>query len=804
MRLSAATTVCIAVTLIVSAAQPGSAHAAWNQPVGGDQPINRAANDPAANTSLASVDGVPWVAWVERHDNAEVRAARLNPAGTEWDRSPDTASPINESAGGDAELPSVAAHGGAPCVAWDEFDGVNTEIRVACRSGGQWDKVADSASPINESPSADASNPSLVSFGETLYVAWSELDADDVSQIRVARQNGNAWEKVPNAPSPINRVSTDSAHNPSLAVVGSELYVSWNENDGTSNKVRVSRLDGSTWELVADTPGGLNEDPGNNAAEPSLADVDGVPHVAWGEVDDNGHEQIRVARLSGDTAWLKVGQTLNPESPINWLFDKDADHPSVIGVGSPAVPHVAWTEVDDNGITEVRASRLNAAGTGWDKLADSTPINNSTEENAATASLAAVNGVPWVAWAEEDPNSTPTNPVAQARVSRLEPEFSGESATGVTQSGATLNTQVKTYGLAYEIGFEYGPSLGQSTTPQAAPTGQGDTVTFSQTVGGLSPDTSYQFRAFATAGTPAPVILGQIASFSTVSPAPVCTDISESGAHQAAVDLQLECSGVGPLAYEIVAGPTHGQISDLDTTAGTLTYTPDPGFAGQDTFTYRASNSGGTSNLATATIDVSPPPPSCTDVSNTTAHATPIQIALECTGAGALTYELVSEPTGGRITGLDAAAGTLTYRPNASFSGDDSFRYRATNAGGASDPARASIRVQSGSGPPNPPQPPSNRFSIGEPDKNKRKGTATVPVDVPGTGEVELAKTKSVKGATASAGRSGEVSLPVKPIGKARKKLRKKGRANVRIKVTFTPDGGEPNTQTDAVGLRKR
>ncbi|MGH2954746.1 MAG: Ig-like domain-containing protein, partial [Solirubrobacterales bacterium] len=604
MRL---TKCCIALALAVLPA-PAGARAAWNQPVGGEQPLNRAAADPASHASLAAVGATPWVAWVEDHDNGEVRAARLKADGSGWDRAPDTANPINRSEAGDAELPSITAHGGVPCVAWDEFDGVNTEVRVACRNGDDWERVADSASPINFDAGQDGSDPSLASFNGTLYVAWSELNSSNVSQIHVARQNGNAWEKVP--ASSLNRNVTHNAHNPSLAVVGTQLHVAWNENDGTSNKIRVSRFNGSGWDPVADTTGGLNQNPAMNAADPSLADIGGIPHVAWSEIDGDGHRQIRVAKLEGGTAWVKVGQDDNPTSPINKSFNHDAEHPSLAGIGSPARPYVAWTEVDANGVSQVRVAQLKASGTGWERVADSaSPINHASQESAANASLAAVGGVPWVAWTERDPDSTTQNRIDQARVTRLEPSFAGASATDVAQTGATLTVEATTYGLPYPIGFAYGPSLGQSTTPQPAPTGQGDTVTFSQPVTGLTAATEYQFRPFATAGTASPPVLGQTASFTTASPPPTCTPVSKTTAHETAVNLTLQCAGQGTLAYEVVSGPAHGQLSGLDSAAGTVTYTPNAAFSGQDSFTYRATNTGGASNTATVTIEVTPPPP---------------------------------------------------------------------------------------------------------------------------------------------------------------------------------------------------
>jgi hypothetical protein len=106
--------------------------------------------------------------------------------------------------------------------------------------------------------------------------------------------------------------------------------------------------------------------------------------------------------------------------------------------------------------------------------------------------------------------------------------------------------------------------------------------------------------------------------------------------------------------------------------------------------------------------------------------------------------------------------------------------------------------------PPGPPSEPSNEFSFGKAKKNKRKGTAKLTVEVPGRGDLELTKTKKVKAAEARAEAAGEVELAVKPKGKAKKRLRKRGNAKVAAEVTYTPDGGQPNTESEKLKLVKK
>jgi hypothetical protein len=88
--------------------------------------------------------------------------------------------------------------------------------------------------------------------------------------------------------------------------------------------------------------------------------------------------------------------------------------------------------------------------------------------------------------------------------------------------------------------------------------------------------------------------------------------------------------------------------------------------------------------------------------------------------------------------------------------------------------------------------------------KNERKGTAKLTVEVPGAGELELAKTKQVKGVERQADAAGKEKLPIKPMSKAEKALNRKGKAQVKAEVIYTPIVGEPETQTKKVRLPKR
>ena len=125
----------------------------------------------------------------------------------------------------------------------------------------------------------------------------------------------------------------------------------------------------------------------------------------------------------------------------------------------------------------------------------------------------------------------------------------------------------------------------------------------------------------------------------------------------------------------------------------------------------------------------------------------------------------------------------------------------AANAAGPTTRASAPHHVGT-----TPPPPPSNEFSFGKLKRNRTHGTAKLAVELPGPGEVDLAGSHlqpTSKHPTAQ----GETLLKVKPLGKTKRALLRRGKASVRPEVTFIPTGGTANTLSERIKLvekRKR
>lgn len=153
-----------------------------------------------------------------------------------------------------------------------------------------------------------------------------------------------------------------------------------------------------------------------------------------------------------------------------------------------------------------------------------------------------------------------------------------------------------------------------------------------------------------------------------------------------------------------VAGLTSPMNGTAGVVAGGVLYTPNAGFTGTDTFTYRASDGILESNTATVTVTVTGinQVPVAWDDSASTPEDTPVVIAVlanDNDGDGQpLTVQLASQPASGTAT--VNADQTVTYSPGLDFSGSVSFTYRASDGLALSNPATVTVAVSAVNDPP--------------------------------------------------------------------------------------------------------
>jgi hypothetical protein len=103
--------------------------------------------------------------------------------------------------------------------------------------------------------------------------------------------------------------------------------------------------------------------------------------------------------------------------------------------------------------------------------------------------------------------------------------------------------------------------------------------------------------------------------------------------------------------------------------------------------------------------------------------------------------------------------------------------------------------------------PPSNEFKIGKFKPNKKKGTGSLTVTVPGPGVLKAVdaakkgKPKFLKQSSVKAKKAGKVKLVLKPSGLGVKELEQGGSLEEKAKLSFTPTGGSARIKGYTVKL---
>ena len=143
--------------------------------------------------------------------------------------------------------------------------------------------------------------------------------------------------------------------------------------------------------------------------------------------------------------------------------------------------------------------------------------------------------------------------------------------------------------------------------------------------------------------------------------------------------------GIEGATWTKTSNPAHGRVSGWDPATGKFTYTPDKGWSGTDSFTYRiclAAPNDKVCETATEYITVSSTTVKAVDDKYTTLINTPMTLgdakAKDSSPAGLVgaAWTQTSQPLHGTVTGWDPATGTFTYTPDTNWTGSDSFTYR--------------------------------------------------------------------------------------------------------------------------------
>jgi uncharacterized protein YjdB len=191
----------------------------------------------------------------------------------------------------------------------------------------------------------------------------------------------------------------------------------------------------------------------------------------------------------------------------------------------------------------------------------------------------------------------------------------------------------------------------------------------------------------------------------TSNSAPTGTDQSRSTDEDTPLALTLggDDPENDPLTFSIATLPSNGTLTDLDTTTGDVTYTPNADFNGSDSFTFTVTDTSGATGSASVslTIDAVNDAPVAGDDTDSTTEDTPVTTDVLANDSDIendpLSVTIASQPTNGSasVNGDE----TVTYSPNGDFAGEDSFTYIVSD-GTDTDTATVTITVDPVNHPP--------------------------------------------------------------------------------------------------------
>jgi hypothetical protein len=176
---------------------------------------------------------------------------------------------------------------------------------------------------------------------------------------------------------------------------------------------------------------------------------------------------------------------------------------------------------------------------------------------------------------------------------------------------------------------------------------------------------------------------------------PVAMDITTSTPEDMAIEINLDAtdSDGNDITYSLVTSPSNGNISLSGSMA---VYTPDADYVGQDSFSYKANDGIGDSNVAVVSIYVESvnDSPVVSDITVELDENITTNIILTATDSedDELSYSIATGPTFGSITLTET---TATYTPETNYSGSDSFTFIANDGSGDSNIGTVAISINS-------------------------------------------------------------------------------------------------------------
>ncbi len=636
------------------------------------------------------------VAWEDHRDTnvqANIYAARVSPAGSLLDATGVAVSSLPD----DERDVAVAASGATVLVSWKLAPGfVDSEIRARRVTTSPGLTFPEAILTV-ASDAGTNSGPAVAADGTHFQLTWAGADPDGgiantILGRRVVVSTGALLDPTPTEISPPDRPFLQRA--PAIAASGTRSYlVAYERFDGASTlnslRVRARTLANAPPVATAQAVSTPEDTARVIALEGTDADGDGLTFT------------LGTAPTNGSLTWTPPNVTytpfLNYAGPDAFTFTVSDG----LITSSPATVTITVTPVNDAPVAQAQtvstaedtARLITLVGSD----VDGDPLTYAIVTGATNGTLSAVSG----ATVTYTPNANYFGPDS----------FTFRVNDGTVNSApATVSITVTAVNDA-PVANPQSLTLSEDTSVNVVLTGfdvEGSPLTYTVvtnptngTLTGTPPNLTYTpaanfagtdlFTFKVNDGTvdsaPAQVTF----TVTPVNDPPVAQNSAVGTARDTPVVITLQASDVdsSALTYIVVTGPTNGTLSG---TGASRTYTPSAGYAGNDSFTFKANDGAADSNIATVTISVGATnrAPVATPQTVTTAEDTSRAITLTGTDADGdpLTFSIVTQPTQGTITGTSP---TFTYQPASNYNGPDAFTFKAND--GSLDSATATVTI---------------------------------------------------------------------------------------------------------------
>ena len=386
----------------------------------------------------------------------------------------------------------------------------------------------------------------------------------------------------------------------------SSIQISYANGDSSQQYVGVSDIEFSTVDVSDE-----NDPPDAVADTGSTTPGTPITVTPTGNDSDPDGDPITVTGITPATNGTAV---LNGDGTVTYTPDAGF-------IGTEVITYT----LSDGALTDTATITFTVAETGGNTPPDA------VDDSATTVSGTPITVIP--ASNDSDPDGDPIEVTGVTPAANGSAVLNADGTVTYTPDATFIGTETLTYTL----------SDGTAT----------DTATITITVGDPSnvPPTAFDDSGTTEVGTP-------------VTITPLSNDVDPDGD-----DALLTVSSISPAANGTA-------VLNAD---NTVTYTPDAGFVGTDTFTYEVLDPDGGGDTGVVTITVGDPntPPVAVDDTVTTGVGTPVTLdpATNDTDADSDPLTVTSIGTGTNGTAVLNGDGTVTYTPDAGYVGDDTISY---------------------------------------------------------------------------------------------------------------------------------